>query len=121
MLCFIYTTNACLSYRYICSIKFEDLSIQGVYTLPGGLHKRSEGPYSVPKIFLKIKSPRHQSTWAQNRRTRMLTQIVVLFMVTQLNMPTWCKNLMLVALGLNILRFLCGCFKGVYKAGKESA
>ena len=51
----------------------------------------------------------------------MMTQIVVLFMVTQLNMPTWCKNLMLVALGINILEFLYGIFKSVYKAGKKSA
>mgnify|MGYP003298186968 CR=1 FL=1 len=45
----------------------------------------------------------------------MLTQIVVLFMVTQLNMPTWCKNLVLIAIGLNVLRFLYG----LYKVGKE--
>lgn len=47
----------------------------------------------------------------------MLTQIVVLFMVTQLSMPTWCKNLMLVSLGLNTLRLLYG----LWKSGRESA
>ena len=46
----------------------------------------------------------------------MFTQIVVLFMVTQLNMPTWCKILMLITIGCNIVKFLYG----IYKVGRES-
>ncbi len=46
----------------------------------------------------------------------MLTQVVVLFMATQLNMPGWCKALVGIGIGINIIRFLYG----LYKAGRDS-
>lgn len=46
----------------------------------------------------------------------MLTKIVVLFMVIQLNMPTWCKWFMFVSLAITAIR----CLLAFYNAGKKS-
>lgn len=47
----------------------------------------------------------------------MLTQIVVLYMLSTMNSPTWCKILMWIGIGLNVIRILCK----TWEAGKDSS
>lgn len=47
----------------------------------------------------------------------MVTQIVVLYIAYQLQLPTWCKVLMLIGIGLNLVKFGYGFCKGYN--GKE--
>lgn len=45
----------------------------------------------------------------------MFTQIVVLFVCYLLELPTWCKVFMFIAIGVNLMRFGYGICKGFNK------
>lgn len=45
----------------------------------------------------------------------MLTRIVVLYIAYLLQLPTWCKALMFVGIGLDLMRFGYGFCKGINK------
>lgn len=46
----------------------------------------------------------------------MLTDIVVLYTVYLLNLPTWCKVLPSIAMALKFIQFMYG----IYKAGEKN-